>query len=132
MVGRMQDNKLAAQATGTQRHVAAHSRARERRGRIRSERCSADPYQPTDVAASTRPGVPTPVFTTGAHPTTTSRRDTADKINYEDLDRIVDFAAAIVQAVADHRMPPAVHQGRTVAADRRNACRRARDHRHDS
>jgi S1-C subfamily serine protease len=32
--------------------------------------------------------------------------DTADKINYEDLDRIVDLAAAIVRAVADAEAAP--------------------------
>ena len=106
MVGRMQNNKLAAAGTGSSAGVAAHSRARERRRRIRSEPPNADPYQPTDVANFNQAGLPSLFFTTGSHPDYHKPSDTADKIDYEDLDRIVDFAAAITEAVANTDMAP--------------------------
>ncbi len=66
-----------------------------------------DPYQPTDVATFNQAGVPSLNFTTGAHVDYHKPSDTADKINYEDLDRIVDLAAVIIRAVADADAPPA-------------------------
>ena len=101
MVGRMQNNKLAADGTGSSAHVAAHSRASERRCRIRSEPERRIRISQPTARTSTRPGYRRLFFTTGSHPDYHRPSDTADKINYEDLDRIVDFAAAIVQAVAE-------------------------------
>jgi len=65
-----------------------------------------DPYQPTDSSNFNQAGLPTLFFTTGSHPDYHRPSDTADKIDYEDLDRIVDFAAAVVQAVANVDMAP--------------------------
>ncbi len=42
--------------------------------------------------------MPSLSFTTGAHQDYHKPSDTADKIDYDDLDRVVDFAAAIVRA----------------------------------
>jgi hypothetical protein len=98
MVGRMQDNKLIVQATGTspvwgrileQTNVAAGF----------DLAVQADPYQPTDVASFNQAGVPSLNFFTGTHTDYHKPSDTADKIGYEDLDRVVDFAAAIVQRI---------------------------------
>lgn len=95
MVGRMQDNKLTVQATGTspiwpklieQTNIAAGF----------DVLLQADPYQPTDVATFNSAGVPSLAFFTGTHADYHKPSDTADKIDYEDLDRVVDFAAAIV------------------------------------
>src|SRR5262249_19909404 len=58
-----------------------------------------DPYQPTDVATFNLASVPCLTFFTGAHADYHKPSDTADKINYEDLDRVVDSAAAIVRRV---------------------------------
>ena len=60
-----------------------------------------DPYQPTDVATFNTASVPCLTFFTGAHADYHKPSDTADKIDFEDLDRIVDFAAAIVRRVED-------------------------------
>jgi hypothetical protein len=100
MVGRMQDNKLTVQATGTspvwgrlieQANVAAGF----------DLIVQQDPYQPTDVASFNQAGVPCLNFFTGTHTDYHKPSDTADKIDYEDLDRIVDFAVAIVKRIGD-------------------------------
>jgi peptidase M28-like protein/PDZ domain-containing protein/PA domain-containing protein len=100
MVGRMQDNKLTVQATGTspiwakvieQANVAAGF----------DLQLQTDPYQPTDVATFNSASVPCLTFFTGTHVDYHKPSDTPDKIDYEDLDRIVDFAAAIVRRVED-------------------------------
>ena len=98
MVGRMQDNKLTVQATGTspvwgrileQANIAAGF----------DLAVQADPYQPTDVATFNLASVPSLGFFTGTHADYHKPSDTADKIGYEDLDRIVAFAAAIVRRI---------------------------------
>jgi hypothetical protein len=100
MVGRMQDNKLTVQATGTsaswprlieQANVAAGF----------DLQVQADPYQPTDVASFNLASVPSINFFTGIHADYHRPSDTADKIAYEDLDRIVAFATSIARRVAD-------------------------------
>ena len=92
MVGRMQDNKLTVQAAGTspvwarlieQANVAAGF----------DLVLQPDPYQPTDVASFNQAGVPCLNFFTGTHADYHKPSDTADKIQYDDLDRIVAFAA---------------------------------------
>jgi len=100
MVGRMQDNKLTVQATGSsdawarmieQANVAAGF----------DLLVQADPYQPTDVSSFYQAGVPSLNFFTGTHTDYHRPSDTADKINYEDLDRVVSFAAAIARRVGN-------------------------------
>ncbi len=98
MVGRMQDNKLTVQAVGT---------SPSWRGLIERANVAAgfdlvlqdDPYQPTDVASFNAAGVPSLAFFTGTHVDYHKPSDTADKINYEDLDRVVDFAVALASRV---------------------------------
>ena len=105
MVGRMQDNKLTIQATGTspvwarvveQANVAAGF----------DLQVQQDPYQPTDVASFNLAGVPSLALFTGTHTDYHKPSDTADKIAYEDLDRIVRFAAAIVKRIGDTAEAP--------------------------
>jgi hypothetical protein len=100
MVGRMVDNKLTVQATGTspvwprileQANVAAGF----------DLVLQPDPYQPTDVASFNQAGVPCLTFFTSTHVDYHRPSDTADKINFEDLDRIVGFAAAIVKRIGE-------------------------------
>ena len=98
MVGRMKDNKLTIQAVGTspewgkiieQTNVVAGF----------DLQLQADPYQPTDVANFNGASVPCLTFFTGVHADYHRPTDTADKINFEDLDRVVDFAVAILLRV---------------------------------
>ena len=100
MVGRMQNNRLVAQATGTS---PVWTRVLERANVAAGFDLvvQPDPYQPTDVASFNLAGVVSLSFTTGGHVDYHRPSDTAEKINYEDLDRIVDLAAAIVRSVAD-------------------------------
>ncbi len=67
MVGRMQDNKLAVQATGTQPGVGVASLERANVAAGFDLAVQADPNQPTDVATFNQAGVPSLSFTTGAH-----------------------------------------------------------------
>jgi Zn-dependent M28 family amino/carboxypeptidase len=105
MVGRMQDNKLTIQATGSspawakiieQANVAAGF----------DLLLQPDPYQPTDVESFNGAGVPCLSFFTGTHADYHKPTDTANKIDYADLDRIVDFAAAITRRLADLAQAP--------------------------
>jgi hypothetical protein len=104
MVGRMIDNKLTIQATGTspawarlieQANVAAGF----------DVVLQPDPYQPTDVASFNQASVPSLSFFTSTHTDYHRPGDTPDKINYEDLDRVVAFAADLVKRIGD--MPEA-------------------------
>ena len=105
MVGRMQNNKLAVQATGTSPVWGSLvERANVRAGFDIA--MQPDPYQPTDVSSFNQAGVPSLNFTTGAHTDYHKPSDTADKINYEDLDRVVDLAAAITRQLMDLVTPP--------------------------
>ncbi len=105
MVGRMVDNKLTVQATGTspvwarileQANVAAGFELV----------LQPDPYQPTDVASFNQAGVPSLSFFTSTHTDYHRPGDTADKINYEDLDRVAEFATAIVKRIGDESEAP--------------------------
>ena len=105
MVGRMKDNKLAAQATGTSPVWGSLiERANVRAGFDIA--IQPDPYQPTDVSSFNDASVPSLNFTTGAHTDYHKPSDTADKINYEDLDRVVDLATAITRQLLELEAPP--------------------------
>jgi hypothetical protein len=105
MVGRMQDNKLSVQATGTSK---SWDRLIEQANIKAGFNVSVqpDPYQPTDVQTFNGAGVPSLNFFTGAHVDYHKPSDTADKIDYEDLDRVVEFATAIARRVADTAEAP--------------------------
>jgi hypothetical protein len=105
MVGRMIDNKLTVQATGTspvwnriieQANVAAGF----------DLVLQPDPYQPTDVSTFNGASVPSLSFFTSTHTDYHRPGDTADKINYEDLDRVVSFAVAIAKRLGDTAEAP--------------------------
>jgi Zn-dependent M28 family amino/carboxypeptidase len=105
MVGRMHDNKLTVQATGTS---ASWGRLLEQANIVAGFDLllQQDPYQPTDVASFNQAGVPCLNFFTGTHTDYHRPSDTADKINYEDLDRVVEFAATIARRIVDLETAP--------------------------
>jgi Zn-dependent M28 family amino/carboxypeptidase len=105
MVGRMQDNKLTVQAAGTS---PAWGKLLEQANISAGFDLivQADPYQPTDVATFNGAGVPSLTFFTGTHADYHKPSDTPEKIDYEDLDRIVDFAASVARRVGDIDPPP--------------------------
>jgi Zn-dependent M28 family amino/carboxypeptidase len=100
MVGRMQNNKLAVQATGTS-PVWASVLERANVAAGFDLTLQEDPYQPTDVSTFNTAGVPSLNFTTGAHVDYHKPSDTPDKINYEDLDRVTTLASAVVRRLMD-------------------------------
>lgn len=100
MVGRMQDNKLTVQAVGTSagwKPIIEKANVAAGFELVLQD----DPYQPTDVASFNSVSVPSLAFFTGTHVDYHKPSDTADKINYEDLDRVVDFAVAIATRVGE-------------------------------
>ena len=94
MVGRMQDNKLTVQAIGTSPVWAQMIEQANVLAGFNLQ-LQPDPYQPTDVA-NFNAAHPCLTFFTGVHVDYHRPSDTADKIDYDDLDRIVAFAAAIL------------------------------------
>lgn len=104
MVGRMQNNKLAVQATGSS-PVWPSIVERVNVAAGFDLAVQPDPYQPTDVQTFNQAGVPSLSFTTGAHTDYHKPSDTADKINYEDLDRVSMMAAAIVTRLMEVEPP---------------------------
>jgi hypothetical protein len=106
MVGRMQDNKLNVQASGTSPvWDKLIEQANVRAGF--DVRLQPDPYQPTDVQTFNLASIPSLNFFTGSHVDYHKPSDTAEKIRYEDLDRIVEFAAAILRRLDSLTDPPA-------------------------
>jgi hypothetical protein len=118
MVGRMQENRLVVQATGTSPAWASMlERANIAAGFDLT--VQPDPYQPTDVSSFNQAGVPSLSFTTGAHADYHKPSDTADKIAYEDLDRVALFASALTRRLIDVEQAPAfvkVEQSQQTAA----------------
>jgi Zn-dependent M28 family amino/carboxypeptidase len=105
MVGRMQDNKLSVQASGSSKTWdKLVEQANVKAGF--NVTLQPDPYQPTDVASFNAAGIPCLNFFTGAHTDYHKPSDTAEKIDYDDLDRIVDFAATIARRVGDTAEAP--------------------------
>ncbi|MDA1183113.1 MAG: M28 family peptidase [Acidobacteria bacterium] len=100
MVGRMQDNRLIVQATGTS---PSWGRVLERANVAAGFNLvvQPDPYQPTDVATFNQVEVPSLAFFTGSHEDYHKPSDTAARINFEDLDRVVGMATAVVRSIGD-------------------------------
>jgi Zn-dependent M28 family amino/carboxypeptidase len=106
MVGRMQDNKLVVQATGTSASWPAI--LEEVNGGAKFNLVlQGDPYQPTDVATFNEAKVPTLNFFTGGHADYHRPSDTADKIDYPDLARVAEFVAALAARISRLEPPPA-------------------------
>lgn len=105
MVGRVADNKLTVQATGTS---AMWPKLLEQANIVAGFDLvlQDDPYQPTDVGSFNTANVPCLTFFTGAHQEYHKPSDTADKINYEDLDRVGEFATGIVKRLLDTNDAP--------------------------
>jgi C-terminal processing protease CtpA/Prc len=100
MVGRMQENKLVVQATGSS-PVWASILERANVAAGFDLTVQPDPFQPTDVSSFNQAGVPSLSFTTGGHTDYHKPSDTADKIVYDDLDRVASFATAITRRLMD-------------------------------
>jgi membrane-associated protease RseP (regulator of RpoE activity) len=106
MVGRVRENQLAVQGIASspawpaliERHniPAGFSLA-----------LSGDPYLPTDSTAFYLKEVPVLSFFSGAHEDYHRPTDTADKLNYEDLERVGSFVGALLDTLARSEDRPA-------------------------
>lgn len=99
MVGRLRDNKLTLQGVGSshawrkiieKRNVAAGFNLM----------LQDDPYLPTDVTSFYTKNVPVLNFFTGAHEDYHRPTDTAEKLNYEGLERVSKFSQQIALDLA--------------------------------
>jgi hypothetical protein len=95
MVGRLRDNRLSLQAVGSSK---VWRRLIEKRNVAAGFNLvlQDDPYLPTDVTAFYPKKVPVLNFFTGAHEDYHRPTDTAEKLDYEGLERITRFAQQIV------------------------------------
>jgi Tol biopolymer transport system component len=99
MVGRLRDNKLTMQGVGSSH---AWRKLIEKRNVAAGFNLTLqdDPYLPTDVTSFYTKNVPVLNFFTGAHEDYHRPTDTAEKINYEGLERIAKFSQQIVLDLA--------------------------------
>ncbi len=95
MVGRLRDNKLVVQGVGSS---SRWRQAIEKRNVAAGFDLSLqeDPYLPTDVTAIYPRQVPAINFFTGSHEDYHRPTDDPDKINYQGMGRIADFARCII------------------------------------
>ena len=105
MVGRMQNNRLIVQATGTS---PAWGRVLERANVAAGFDLvvQPDPYQPTDVATFNQAGIASLAFFTGSHADYHKPSDLADRVNFDDLDRVADMGAAVLRSIVDADQAP--------------------------
>jgi Tol biopolymer transport system component/Zn-dependent M28 family amino/carboxypeptidase len=99
MVGRLRENKLSLQGVGSSK---AWRRLVEKRNVAAGFNLSLqeDPYLPTDGTAFYPKGIPILNFFTGSHDDYHRPTDTADKLDYDGLERITKFARALVVDLA--------------------------------
>jgi Tol biopolymer transport system component len=105
MVGRMRDDKLTLQGAGSSH---AWRRLIEKRNVAAGFNLTLqdDPYLPTDVTSFYTKNIPVLNFFTGAHEDYHRPTDTADKLNYKDLERITKFARDMVVDLAESSERP--------------------------
>jgi Zn-dependent M28 family amino/carboxypeptidase len=105
MVGRLHDNKLLLQGAGSS---SVWRRLIEKRNVAAGFNVTVqdDPYLPTDTTAIYPKGVPVLAFFTGSHADYHRPGDTADKLDYEGVERIAKFARGMVMdLLADAERP---------------------------
>ena len=105
MVGRMRDNKLTLQGAGSSH---AWRQLIEKRNIAAGFNLTLqdDPYLPTDVTSFYTKSVPVLNFFTGAHEDYHRPTDTADKLNYKDLERIGRFTRDVIIDLAQRPSRP--------------------------
>jgi hypothetical protein len=95
MVGRLRDNKLTVQGVGSS---TVWRRMLEKRNVAAGFNLALqdDPYLPTDETSFYLKNIPALNFFTGAHEDYHRPTDTAEKLNYEGLERVAKFSEQIV------------------------------------
>jgi Tol biopolymer transport system component len=99
MVGRLRENKLTVQGVGSSK---AWRRLIEKRNVAAGFNLALqdDPYLPTDVTSFYVKNVPVLNFFTGAHEDYHRPTDTAEKLSYDGLERVTNFAEQIILDLA--------------------------------
>jgi len=95
MVGRLRDHKLTVQGVGSS-HVWRRMLEKRNVAAGFNLTLQDDPYLPTDVTSFYVKNVPVLSFFTGAHEDYHRPTDTADKINYDGLERVAQFSKQII------------------------------------
>jgi hypothetical protein len=115
MVGRVENNRLSAQGTGSSPEWASMiEKANLRPGFDLA--VSADPYLPTDASVFYQAGVPVLSLFSGAHEDYHKPSDTAEKLNYEALERVALFTANVGrQLLTAEARPPYAEVARTAS-----------------
>jgi Zn-dependent M28 family amino/carboxypeptidase len=106
MVGRVQDNKLTVQGSGTS-PVWARLLEQTNVQAGFDLVVQPDPYQPTDISSFNQASVASLTFFTGAHTDYHKPTDTADRINFADLARVGQLGTAIVKRLIEAEQAPA-------------------------
>ena len=100
MVGRMKDNKLVLQAVGSS-DVWPRLVERTNVPVGFDIHMTEDPYLPTDVTSFNQAEVPSINFFTGSHQEYHRPADRVELINFEDLERVVQFGALLTEKLAN-------------------------------
>ena len=105
MVGRLRDNKLTVQGVGSSQ---VWRRMLEKRNVSAGFNLTLqdDPYLPTDVTSFYVKNIPVLSFFTGAHEDYHRPTDTAEKINYDGLERVAQFSTQIITDLAQSNERP--------------------------
>jgi hypothetical protein len=122
MVGRLRENKLSLQGVGSS---ATWRRLVERRNVVAGFNLSLqeDPYLPTDVTAFYSKTVPVLNFFTGGHDDYHRPTDTAEKLDYEGLERITHRPHLIMDLVKGGERPDYVRVQQSDKAGSRETLR---------
>jgi Tol biopolymer transport system component len=105
MVGRLQENRLTIQGVGSS-HVWRRMLEKRNVAAGFNLTLQDDPYLPTDVTSFYVKSIPVLSFFTGAHEDYHRPTDTADKINYDGLERIAQFSEKIVSDLEQTKERP--------------------------
>ncbi len=105
MVGRMRDGKLAVQGVGTSEIWPEFVEETNAAFGFNLSLMS-DPYQPTDILSFNQASIPSLGFFTGSHEDYHRPTDVPSTINFDELDRIAQFAARVGEQIANMPEPP--------------------------
>ncbi|PYJ82939.1 MAG: peptidase M28, partial [Verrucomicrobia bacterium] len=123
MVGRLRDNKLILQGIGSS---SVWRRLIEKRNIAAGFNLvlQDDPYAPTDTTALYPKQIPVLAFFTGSHDDYHRPTDVADKLNYEEIERVTRFARSLaLDLVTDAARPDYLKVERSGSPGGRDALR---------
>ena len=105
MVGRMRENKLTVQALGSSSVWPQLVDTINASFAFDLQRVD-DPYLPTDAMTFNLAEIPSLALFTGSHADYHRPSDDADTVNYQDLERVAQYGAAVASHLANETTPP--------------------------